>query len=448
MKKLQEFIKTNINKSKGKKMRKTLISLVVVVIFILVFSFSGCAPAAEEPAAEEPAAEEPAAEEKVVRFMWTEYDGVAPEYTTDLEEAFNAANPGITLEILPFSWNDYEARLDTAIAGGEPPDIAVIGTRWLLKYMDLDLVEPIEQWVSESVLNDIVESTKEGEIAGELMALPVAAGPRFLWYRSDITEKPETFEEMKAMAEEVVNPPEIYGVGMIGTTPYVELTEFVYYFYGAGGDFFEVNADGTLGKCTVNSEAGVKALTFMKELVDEGLTQPTYLSDRRDEVMQLFVSGNIAYHMSGAFVESMLKQAEVTFEYSPALMPYFEGTEDPATIVITDSIMMFNTSEVKAEAGKVLDFIYQKEWRTPFDIQTNFPPVTKSSAEDEYFQTELFQIMNESMQSAKGWPLIAEWPRANDIIWGAIGKVFIENADPKAALDEAAAEVDAERGIQ
>jgi len=432
-------------------MKKSLLWIVVLLLsiaMVAVFSLVGCKPkaAAEEEAAP---AEAPAGEKKVVKFMWAEYDGIKPEYLKDFEAAFEAANPDIDLQMLSTSWNDYEARLDTFVAGGEAPDIAVIGTRWLLKYMDLGVVEPIEKWISKPVLEDIIAATMEGKIGGELKALPVAAGPRIMFYRSDIIpEAPKTFEEMKAAAQEVSNPPEMYGVGMIGKSPYVELTEFVYYFYGAGGDFFEVNEDGTLGKCTVNSEEGVKALTFMKSLVKEKLTQPTVLADTRDEVQQVFIAGKLAFHLSGGFVESLLKDAKVTFGYSSALMPYFEGAKDPRTVVITDSIMMFNTSKVKAEAGKVLDFFYQPEWRIPFDKQTGFPPVTKSSAKDEYFQAPTYQVMVEAMGKAKGWPLMVEWPRANDIIWEAIGKVFLQDVDPKAALDEAAGKIDAERGIQ
>ena len=62
---------------------------------------------------------------------------------------------------------------------------------------------------------------------------------------------------------------------------HTELTDFAYYFYAAGGNFFETKADGSYGKCTVNSDAGVKALTFMQKLalkdkvVQDGFTSMT-----------------------------------------------------------------------------------------------------------------------------------------------------------------------------
>jgi ABC-type glycerol-3-phosphate transport system substrate-binding protein len=55
--------------------------------------------------------------------------------------------------------------------------------------------------------------------------------------------------------------------------------------------------------------------------------------------------------------------------------------------------------------------------------------------------------MVQSMEGSKAWPLIAEWPECSDIIWNAVSSVFIGDKDPQTALDDAAAEIDALRGM-
>ena len=66
-------------------------------------------------------------------------------------------------------------------------------------------------------------------------------------YRTDLMDKaPETFEEMTEIAKKINNPPDIYGLGMSGKK-YTELTEFAYYLYGNGGDFFEMTPEESLG---------------------------------------------------------------------------------------------------------------------------------------------------------------------------------------------------------
>lgn len=55
--------------------------------------------------------------------------------------------------------------------------------------------------------------------------------------------------------------------------------------------------------------------------------------------------------------------------------------------------------------------------------------------------------MTEAGAHAKGWPLVAEWTECTDIIWNAIGQVFLGKATPKEALDNAAKQIDAIRGM-
>jgi len=47
-----------------------------------------------------------------------------------------------------------------------------------------------------------------------------------------------------------------------------------------------------------------------------------------------------------------------------------------------------------------------------------------------------------STPGAKGWPLVAEWPQVNDIIWEAIENTFQGDAAPKDALARAAQKID------
>lgn len=382
-----------------------------------------------------------------VNVLWALYDGLTTEYAKALEAAFEDANPDIDLNIIETPWDSVHDKLITSLGAGQAADLSVIGTRWLIEFMEMGVVEPIEQHVSQAVLDNIPESIMEGKLDNTLYGLPVAIGPRIMFYRSDLMDKaPETFEEVLAMAKEIHNPPEMYGVGLAGKV-HAELTDFAYYFYGNGGDFFEMTPEGKYGKSTVNSEAGVKALEFMNELANvQKVTQPSFLGDARAEAQDIFVSGKLGLFMSGGFTGSILDQRGVEFGWAPAIIPHFEG-KPSAPLFITDTLVMFNTSKDKAAAGKFLDFFYQDEWRLQFDKLTGFPPVTKSLGDDPHFQNPVAQIMVQSMEGSKPWPLISEWPECTELIWNAVSLVLLGEADAQTALDEAAAEIDALRGL-
>jgi len=389
----------------------------------------------------------PVGAKKEVNFFLARYDGLRPEYYQDLNRAFSEANPDIDLKIIPVDWEVLHDKLVTAIAGGKPPDLSVIATRWLLEYLDMGIVEPIEKYLTKDLIANIEPAAMEARIKNVLYALPVAVGPRFLYYRSDIFKKhgiagpPDTFEEMLSQAQKIHNPPDLYAVGMTGKK-FHALTEYTYYIYENGGDFFEINPDGSYGKCRINDEAGVGALSFMNDLVNKyKVTQPGVTGYSQDEVQDLWASGKLGFILIGAYTDVVTRQRGATFEWDYALMPHFAG-KDRHTLLITDSIMMFKSSKNKEAAAKFLEFFYQDEWRLGFDKQVGFPPVLKSVGKMPYFQAPIYRAMVNSMPGAKGWPLVAEWEECNDIIWNAIGATFLGQKTPQEALDEAAAEID------
>ncbi len=73
-------------------------------------------------------------------------------------------------------------------------------------------------------------------------------------------------------------------------------------------------------------------------------------------------------------------------------------------------------------------------------------PVTIPS-DDPHFQKPIYQVMVQSMEGAKAWPLISEWPECTELIWNAVSLTLLGETDAQTALDEAAAEIDALRGM-
>jgi multiple sugar transport system substrate-binding protein len=388
-----------------------------------------------------------AKEKAEVTFFWAEYDGLTDEFRQELQDAFNASQEEIEVEIVPIDWDFMYDKITTAIAGGAPPELCVIGTRWLLEFMEADAVVEVTQYVSKETLDNISPGAMEAKLRGKLMGLPVAAGARIMAYNADITTKvPKTMEELRAEAIRVHNPPQVFGLMMPGKK-HTELTDFAYYLYAAGGDFFETRPDGSFGKCTINSQAGVKALEFMVQLATEDrVIQDGFLGLDRMDSHPLFYVGKYGYVFIGAWVESGYNQAGGTFDLRYAQIPPFAGQKQ-TSLIITDSIAMFKDAKNLEAAGKFLDFFYQDEWKARFDEMIGFPPVTMSAGKLPQFQTPLYQVLIEAAENAKGWPLMPGWGEISDIIWDANVEAFLGRKTPKQTLDDAAAEIDKLRGM-
>lgn len=413
------------------KNMRTMISLVLLVLMVTTGVFASGQSEAEKP---------------TVTVFWALYDGLTEAYREELEAAFEAEYPEIDLDIVPVPWDQMYDRLTTSLAGGDPPEISVIGTRWLLEFMALDAVVPVGDYVSDATINNIAEGAKEAVINDVLMGLPVAAGARILTINNDVTTRvPQTMEEMRQEAIRVTDG-DTYGLFMPGQK-HTELTDFAYYFYAAGGDFFATASDGTFGRSTVNSAAGVKALEFMVQLANEDeVVPPGYLSMTRQNGHPVFYSGDVGYVMIGAWVESALTQAGADFDVSYAQIPGFAGSPSQP-LIITDSLAMFSDADNLEEAGLFIDFFYQDEWKARFDELIGFPPVTVSAASLPQFQSPLYQALNEAALSAKPWPLMEGWAEYSDIIWDAVSEALLEQKSAEEALDDAAAEIDGLRGL-
>ncbi len=379
---------------------------------------------------------------QTVSIFWAEYDGDTPAYTKALEKAFENQHPDIDLKIIRTNWNNLHDRLVTFIAGRKEPDLSVIGTRWLLEFEDLDVLEPIEQHLSKELMGNIDPASMEGKIGATLYGLPMAMGTRMMYYRPDLVgDAPATFEALREKAKKAHQPPAVYGVGMVGRK-YVENTDFAYYLYANGGDYFHKNADGSIGASALTTPAAISALTFMNDLVNKDkITQPGVGAYGRDEVQDLFLAGKLGFFFGGGQTASLLKKNKVSFQWGVAPIPAFAGHKK-SSLLVTDSVIMFKRSKNKKAAAKFLEFFYKDEWRLGFDKNTGFPPVTKSLGSHEAFQSPVHKTMVASTPGAKGWPLVAEWPQVNDIIWVGIENTFQGQTTPTDALTKAAGKID------
>jgi multiple sugar transport system substrate-binding protein len=382
-----------------------------------------------------------------VTFYWALYDGLTEEFRADLQDSFNASQKDIEVEIVPIDWNLMFDKITTAVAGGNPPELCVIGTRWILDFMDVDAVEEVTKYVGKATIANIAPGAMEAKVGGKLMGLPVAAGARIMAYNADIAKKvPKTMEELRTEAIKVHRPPDRYGLIMPGMK-HTELTDFAYYIYAAGGDFFETLPDGSIGKCAINSPAGVKALEFMVQLaVKDKVVQEGFLALDRMHSHPVFYTGKVGYTFIGAWVESAYKQAGGTFDLKYAQIPPFRGV-DGKTLIITDSIAIFKKAKNKAAAGKFLDYFYQDKWKAKFDELIGFPPVTVSAGKLPQFQTPLYKTLIEAALRSKGWPLMPQFDEITSIIWDANVEAFLGQKTPKQALDDAAAAIDELRGM-
>lgn len=83
------------------------------------------------------------------------------ENIDDYISTYEEENPGIEIEVVSASWEDFSEKLDVQVNAGSPPDIAFIGSGDISKYIETGMLLDISDYASEEMLGDFDESVLE-----------------------------------------------------------------------------------------------------------------------------------------------------------------------------------------------------------------------------------------------------------------------------------------------
>ncbi|MEZ5824356.1 MAG: sugar ABC transporter substrate-binding protein [Geminicoccaceae bacterium] len=377
-----------------------------------------------------------------VRVIVSHYsDQTAPIFEAIAAE-FEAANPDIDIVIEDVAWGALQQRLTTDIAGGTAPDISIIGTRWLVDFVENDIVEPLSGYMDDEFKARFIDTfMAPSTIGGETYGLPVAASARAMYYNKGLLEQagvgapPANWDELKSAAEKIsALGDDIYGFGLQGGGDTETDAYYYYSLWTHGGDII------TDGKSGLGSEAAIAAANNYKSLIDGGLTQPGVTNYNRQDVEGMLKQGKVGMILSGPWLRGQLKEEAPDVDYGISAIP---AGSAQATYGVTDSIVMFASSEVKDEAWKFLsEGVFTDKWRNEFTIKEGFLPVFKSVAMDPTFADDPeLRAFADMLPFARFAPVIANWQEIADTTKAALQQVYLGELSAEEALPAAAEKI-------
>lgn len=361
-----------------------------------------------------------AAEE--VRFTVAYYSAKTGPYYEALAEKFEKKNPDIDIKIEVVNWDVLNQKLTTDISSNVNADMAIIGTRWLVDYVEQDVAEPLDGLISKDLKERFVPAfLNPGTLNGKVYGLPVAASARAMYYNKDLLEKagaqvPNTWDELADTAAKVAKIDKTYGFGLQGK----EVETDVYFYYGMwseGGTLLKAD-----GASNLASAASVKHAKRLQAMIKEGSTQPGVTSYNREDVQNLFKQGRVGMMITAPFLVNQIKDEAPNLKYGIAPIP---GGVSNATYGVTDSIVLFKNSKHKKAAVKFLDFMFTTEQRAAFSSGEGFLPVLNSVSKlPEFADNEAVKTFVNLLPQARFAPTIAGWSEVADITSNAVQAVY------------------------
>lgn len=367
------------------------------------------------------------------------YSDSTKPYWEDLVKAFEAENSDITVKLETQSWDDIYTVLDTKIQNNRAPDILELDAAGPA-YAAEDLLYEAEEIVSGDTLADIEPSfIDSAKIDGVAYGLPTVASTRALFYNKDlfaqagVTAPPKTWDELLAAAKKIsALGGGVHGYGMpLGSEEAQAETSI--FAYGAGASW---ESDG---KMTIDTPEAKEALTFMKRMIDEGVTQPNPGATDRTPLLDVFIQGKIGMIQGLPPIVGQINEKNPDLRWEIAPSPTKDGS--PTTLGVADYFVGFDKGEDKQEAiAKFLDFFYQQDNYVKFNDNEGFIPATKSGAEAAASKPEL-KIFLESLPDAKFYPATnPAWAATSGAFKSLVGQIETKPVDEVLAQIQAKAE--------
>ena len=361
-------------------------------------------------------------------------------------EKFEAANPGIKLNLEVVAWADVHTVVDTRIANNNAPDILNLDT--FSEFLPDNLLLPVKDYCPDDLFNDFFPAfMKDFLVDGEYWAVPDLASARALYYNADIlkevgVEVPTTWAELQDVSQAIIDyyEGEIYPWGIDMTTDEGQAA-FAYYVWGNGGGFTDED-----GNWALNSDANVEAIEFAISLVEDGYTNPNPATQTRYDLQDMLAAGKLAMMIGPNQIPTYITEKGGEINLATAGLPANEG-KTSSSVCVKDVMMAFRDDDAPDQAarneaiGKFMKFFYDPENYVDWVSMEDFLPAVNSAVEALVEANPSFEAWLDVLAGCKFYPTsMAEWAQVRQGVT-TVEQNALTGADVRAELDALQAEI-------
>ena len=395
------------------------------------------------------------AQDEVTLTYW-QYDFESKVDTIDtLIEAFEEANPGITVEQQTFPYDAFQQQVAAAVPAGQGPDVVNLFYGWLPAWADAGYLIPLpeDSFASATIEQDFIPTVEAARYDGSFWGLPTAVRNLALFYNQDMFDEagiagpPATWAEFINVAKQLTVGEDGrfeqigYGVAPDGQDHNLVREVLVRQFGGA--PYSDDNK-----QVSYNSPEGKEAFAFYTGWVtDEMIGVPDFVpggsSGSAAGYRTGFLAERIAMVIDGSFAIDTFNEG-ADFNWSVAELPVLEegGTQaNFSSFWMNGLTPQANESPEKLEAAsKFLEFLTSAETMQLWLENTGELPARTSLAENaELSEDAVYGPFIRALPYSAA-TFFADEGEQRRFMLDAIGRVWQQGAEPGVSLDQAASE--------
>ena len=420
------------------------ISLLALAL-VLLAGLIGCAP---KPAASGPV---------TIHILTMDQAGLKPAEIDQIAREFEAANPDIKVSMEYLGYDFVHDKIVTGMAANPPAyDAVLIDVIWPDEFIKNGYLLDVTDRVTPEMKAGIFPASWNGVTRnGKIYGMPWLMDVKYFMYNKDmlaqagIDAPPTTWEELAEQAQ-IIKDQGLAEFPITWSWNQKEgvTCDFAVLLFGNGGSF--VDADG---KPAFNNEKGVEVLTWMKQTLDDGLSNPSAISSDEMAVEADFLAGKSAFAVNWLFQYSDSNDAsksQIVGQAAFAPMPVFEAGRaagiEGSSVDGSSSFGVMATTPYADQTWKFLTYLSSNEVQTKYSAEM-LPIWTADFEGDNLAKLEAANPTNPvtvpaflaQFPYANERPTVAYYNEASAALQLAIQEALTGTKTPQEALDEAAA---------
>ncbi|MGD0708695.1 MAG: extracellular solute-binding protein [Anaerolineaceae bacterium] len=414
------------------------------VVLILVVSVVGCSPAKS-------------AGPVTIHVLTMDQAGLKPAEIDQIVSDFEAQNPDIKVVMEYVGYDYVHDKIVTGMAANPPAyDAAMIDVIWPDEFIKDGYLLDVTSRVTADMKTNMFPASWNGVTRnGKIYGMPWLMDVKYFMYNKDILQKagitapPTTWEQLVDQAK-VIKAKGLSDYPIIWSWNQKEgvVCDFTVLLYGNGGAFLDAN-----GKPIFNNDKGVQVLTWMKQTIDDGLSNPSSVSSDENAVETDFLAGKSAFAVNWLFQYSDSNdstKSQIVGQAAFAPMPVFAAGAAAgikgSSVDGSSSFAIMATTPYPDQTWKFLTYLasnavqikYSSEmlpvWQNDFqgDALTTLEAATSTNSVTVPAFLAQFPYANER-------PTVPYYNEGSAALQLAIQEALTGVKTPQQALDEAAA---------
>jgi len=368
--------------------------------------------------------------------FWSYMGGEEGKALQALVDEYNGSQSAYEVEVEYVPFSDMKKKYSMGLVAKELPDLGTIDNPDHGAFASMGLFEDITDRISawdEGNSAYFPGPWKSTTLNGRNYGVPFTSNCLALFYNRDMmdaagVEVPATWNELLEAGKKL-SADGTYALAIAAPKTEEGTFQYLPWYLSTGAD---VTSPATA--------EGIKSLSFLREMVTEGVMSPEVINWDQSDAQKQFSSGKAAMMVNGPWNIAAVERDAPDLNWGIAMVP---KDDRYASVLGGENIGIIKGGNVDG-AWDFVQWICSAENVDRFISQTGyFPPRQDVAASNERWTSDpVLSVFMEEMQFAQPRGPHPKWPQISNALSEAMQKGIVGAASPEEAMKEAQLKID------